>query len=140
MTNTFLDSHLPKDHLPRKGTHHHPHCKGHYALNLTPTIHPIHDHTGNHNLIIHNSIIFGRDHRLGDSLPIRLSVETSHQHPTRQQRVPQPPDQNRRSSRNHLPAHVSSRSGSQPPSDKGPNHSYHLAEGYPITMNLPQGT
>ncbi|GFR22583.1 RIMS-binding protein 2, partial [Trichonephila clavata] len=56
---------------------------------------------------------------------IRPSAETSHQHPTRQQRVPQPPDQNRRSSRNHSPAHVSSRCGSQPPSDRGPNGSYY---------------
>ncbi|GFX53476.1 RIMS-binding protein 2 [Trichonephila clavipes] len=60
-----------------------------------------------------------------DSAISRNQPPTSNQTAAGRQRVPQPPDQNRRSSRNHSPAHVSSRSGSQPPSDRGPNHSYY---------------
>ncbi|GFT17597.1 RIMS-binding protein 2, partial [Nephila pilipes] len=60
-----------------------------------------------------------------DSAISRNQPPTSNQTTAGRQRVPQPPDQNRRSSRNHSPAHVSSRSGSQPPPDRGPNHSYY---------------
>ncbi|CAL1288401.1 unnamed protein product [Larinioides sclopetarius] len=61
-----------------------------------------------------------------DSAINRSQPPPSNQTVVGRQRVPPQPDQNRRSSRNNSPAHVSSRSSGQPPPpDRGANHSYY---------------